>query len=129
LFLELGFAAAAEHEEVAAEKKVVAELLHLDLGPSDCFAFGIPNGDGAVAFAVLFNARLGLREDLLIGRFGFPSCNAPGRLAEQQGGCAGASPKKCPSVHSHSKQQRAALLKLKILFGRAHPDTITGTPD
>jgi hypothetical protein len=95
LFLQGRLAAAAEHEAVAAEKKVVAELRHLDLSPPDRFAFGIPNGDGAIAFAVLFNARLGLRENLLIGRFGFPPLSAPGRLAEQQGGCAGASLKEC----------------------------------
>jgi hypothetical protein len=37
-----------------------------------------------------------------------------GNWVVMQGGCAGASLKECSSVHRHSKQQRAALLKLKI---------------
>jgi hypothetical protein len=43
-----------------------------------------------------------------------------GNWVVMQGGCAGASLKECSSVHRHSKQQRAALLKLKILFSRSN---------
>jgi hypothetical protein len=42
-----------------------------------------------------------------------------GNWVEMRGGRAGASHKECSSVHRHSKQQRAALLKLKILFSRS----------
>src|ERR1035441_1774234 len=53
LLFELGFAAVAEHEEVASEEKVVAELFHLDLHPRHGFALCVPQGNGAVALAVL----------------------------------------------------------------------------
>jgi hypothetical protein len=106
----------AKHEEVAAEEKVVVKLLHLNLSARDRFASCIPQSDGNVALAVPFDARPGLSEDFVVGRFGFLVLSAPGGLVEQQGGCAGASLKECSSVHSHSKRQWAALLKLKILF-------------
>ena len=116
LFLQLGLATAAKHEEVAAEEKVVAKLLHLDLCPVDGFALCIPQGDGAVAHAVLCNARLGLSEDLVVARLGFRFLGAPGGVAEQQGGGAGAGSKECSSIHSYSKHQPTALLKPKILL-------------
>ena len=76
LLLQLGLAAVAEHEEVAAEQKVVAELLHLDLCAPHRLAPRIPHRDNPIALAVPFDARAGLSEDLVVGRFGFLS---PGR--------------------------------------------------
>jgi hypothetical protein len=64
---------------------------------------------------MLFNARPGLRKDVIIGQLGFLHLGAPGRLTEKQNGCAGAGLKECASVHGHSKQQRAVLLKAKVL--------------
>ena len=113
LLFELGFAAVAEHEEVASEEKVVAELFHLDLHPRHGFALCVPQGNGAVALAVLFNARLRLGEDLVVGWFGFLLLGAPGGMAEQQGGGGGSRFKECSSIHPDSKQQPGSLLKPK----------------
>src|ERR1035441_5741352 len=89
LLFELGFAAAAEHEAVASEEEVVAELFHLGLHPRHGFALRIPQSDGAVTLAVLLNARIRLGEDLVVGCFGFLLLGAPGGRAEQQGGGGG----------------------------------------
>jgi hypothetical protein len=118
LLFEFRFAAAAKHEEVAAEEKVVAELLHLDLCASNGFAARIPHDDNPVALTVPLNARPGLGKDFLVGRFGFLFRGAPGGVAEQQGGGGRPGFEECSAIHGDSKQQAGALLKPKILLSR-----------
>ena len=125
LFLQLGLAAVAEHEEVAAEPKVVAELLDLDLCAPHRLATRIPYRDDSIALAVLFDASAGLSEDVLVGRFGFLFLGAPGGKAEQQGGGAGPGFEECSSIHQDSKQQRRALLKSKTPAAQEHPPSLS----
>ena len=117
LLLQLGLAAVAKHKEVAAEPKVVAELLDLNPGTPDRLAPLIPHRDPSVALAVPFDARAGLSEDVLVGWFGFLFSKAPGGMAEQQSGGGGPGFEECSSIHPDSKQQRGTLLKPKVTVG------------
>ena len=113
LLLQVGRAAVAEHEEVAAEAEVMAELLYSDLGAWHRLALRIPHCDHCVALAMLFDARAGFGEDTLIARFSFLLLTAPGGTAEQQSRSGGPGFEECSSIHRDSKQQRGTLLKPK----------------
>jgi hypothetical protein len=64
---------------------------------------------------VLFNACLGLSEDLFVSWLRLFSLIAPGGMTQQQSSGAESRFEECASIHRDSKQQWHPLLKPKIV--------------
>jgi hypothetical protein len=114
LFLEGGFAATAKHEEIAAEEKIMAELLDGDPHARHGMALDIAHGDGATGLAMFFNGGFGLRGDVFIGAFELLGGSV--RATQDSGGSAGAEFEEGASIHGTRKQQRANFASKNSLF-------------
>jgi hypothetical protein len=76
--LERRITRAAEHEEIAAEQKVMPQLFEVDGGVGDRFASGIAHVIFAVALAMLFDARPALSQVFVVRQLALERFSAPG---------------------------------------------------